>query len=118
MKKKENNKKSHQKTPRNFGQIPRLKVIEFLDIPIGSPKSASCSKYDTIFLRSGLNDGWGLGPNDGVEKRLKGRGSKGKRLCRKVHLKMGEIYGLATWCWLLFDVLMKTISFTRNLGYL
>lgn len=30
-------------------KIPRLKVIEFLDIPIGSPKSASCSKYDTIF---------------------------------------------------------------------
>lgn len=42
---------------------------------------------------------------------------KGKRLCCKVHLKMGEIYGLATWFWLLFDVSMKTISFTRNIGY-
>lgn len=31
---------------------------------------------------------------------------------------MGEIYGLATWCWLLFDVLMKTISFTRNIRIL
>lgn len=30
-------------------KFPRLKVIEFLEIPIGSPKSASCSKYDTIF---------------------------------------------------------------------
>lgn len=111
---KEKKLKKSSKTPRNLRKNSSVEVIEFLDILIGSPKSASCSKYDTIFSPQWLNDG----PNDGVEKRLKGRGSKGKRLCRKVHLKMGEIYGLATWCWLLFDLLMKTISFMRNFGYL
>lgn len=29
--------------------ISSVEVIEFLEIPIGSPKCASCSKYDTIF---------------------------------------------------------------------
>lgn len=67
-----------------------------------------------FFLRSGLNDGVGLDRMTGWKKVKR----KGKRLCRKVHLKMDEIYGLATWCWLLFDVSMKMISFMRNIGYL
>lgn len=49
-------------------KIPRLKVIEFLDIPIGSPRAPRAQNMTLFFLRSGLNDGMGLDRMTGWKK--------------------------------------------------
>lgn len=49
-------------------KIPRLKVIEFLGILIGSSRAPRAQNMTLFFLRSGLNDGMGLDRMTGWKK--------------------------------------------------